>query len=913
MNTLLKREFWLDLAGACVIAIVAAVPIVMSADMQRGFEIGKLALAQPLAILAAGAVLMGARADWLARRDAPQRLALYALAAFCVLATISTVLAAYPEVALFGSYDRREGLLAWLTYGAFFIAVCGATDRRDGVERFVDVMLVASAVPAAYALQQRLQWDFYPLGMRDPTRAGGTLGGPVFLAAYLAAVIPLTISRCLQARPTSGQCAFWCALLLTQVGGILVTQTRGPLVALVTGLVLFALCVAGRKQAKRTFAGALAALALIALFIATINLFVPAQRWAQGVPVLSRLVFTLDLSASAQTQGASRSALSRVLIWRAGVATFQAAPLERQLLGYGPDSAVEQFFPHVPPAVVRLIGYGEEHAFDRMHADVLDILLNFGAIAWLAYALFFGAVMYAAAEALGRGRRAVHGYVASVIGAGTLSAAAVYLIGYPAAAAPAFGLGCGVGVFLFLAASALRALREPPSAPTPQWILLAGLTTALWGFWMDAQISVPVPTTRLIACALAALILVVAARIRRGEEAGTALSPRCDLDWRAFGFACIAVATLGTCLPDALYDPSPDLLWLRRMAPILSLLIATAAAIFMYVRGNAGVSARRAALIATVPAFVYLVVHVALIAQPRDPYKVPGALAISIASVAATAFIGLLCVLFACRKRRVADAAPSAAPGGWRRTGIALAIAAGLFAAYYDWQARRAEVAFTLASQVASTQSGLSEQLMRAAIYRRPFERYYYRQLAIRLLGYALGGMLQLESTPPQSDEFRVRLEYVVRQLAAAETMARAGMAIFSRDPWMTGALANVLQIRALRALRPLDPDGSIRAAREADRLFAKAHRIFPSEPLILRNWGQFLAEQGDLEAAYGVFDRMEALIPDDIAAYAARIEAARGARDATAVEAALIRAKKALQPILFNQLVSVVSAQQSR
>jgi tetratricopeptide (TPR) repeat protein len=347
------------------------------------------------------------------------------------------------------------------------------------------------------------------------------------------------------------------------------------------------------------------------------------------------------------------------------------------------------------------------------------------------------------------------------------------------------------------------------------------------------------------------------------------------------------------------------------MAPILSLLIATAAAIFVYVRNNAGVSARRAALIATLPAFVYLLVHVALIARPGDLYKVPNVLAISIASVAATAFIGLMCVLFACRKRGAADAALSAS-GGWRRTGIALAIAAALFAVHYDWQARRAEVAFTLAAQVAFTQSGLSEQLMRAAIYRRPFERYYYRQLAIRLLGYSLGGMVQLESTPPQSDEFRARLEYVVRQLAAAETMARAGTAIFPHDPWMTGALANVLQIKALRALRPLDPEGSIRAAREADRLFAKAHGIFPSEPLILRNWGQFLAEQGELDASYRLFDRMEALIPEDIAAYAARIDAARGARDAKAVDATLVRAKKTLQPILFNELVSVVNTQQS-
>src|SRR3954466_14342635 len=98
----------------------AAVPIVMSAVMQRGFEIGKLALAQPLALLAAAAVLVSAGRLWPLRREAPARIAAYSLAVFALLALVSAVLADYPEAAFFGSYDRREGLLAWWTYCAFF-------------------------------------------------------------------------------------------------------------------------------------------------------------------------------------------------------------------------------------------------------------------------------------------------------------------------------------------------------------------------------------------------------------------------------------------------------------------------------------------------------------------------------------------------------------------------------------------------------------------------------------------------------------------------------------------------------------------------------------------------------------------------------------------------------------------------
>lgn len=920
MNVIIRPSFWRNLCEACVIAIIAATPIIVSTVMYRGFEIGKLALAQPLAILAAGAALMTAGRQWNVRRDMPARFAACLLVAFGLFAIVSTGLADYPEAAFFGSNDRREGLLAWLAYCAFFFAVAGAADRRDGVDRFIDVMLIASVIPAVFALQQRLGFDFLPQGIRDATRSDGTLGSPVFMAAYLAALIPVTVARCCQARRSPAQFMLWSAILLAQTGALIVTQSRGPLLALLAGLVLYALCIAALVQAKRLFAGALATFALIGVLLAAINLFTPAQQWAAGLPVLSRLVFKLDLATDGQTQRASRSAQSRAVIWQAGLETYNDAPIARQLLGYGPDSAAEQYFPHVPASVIRLTSYGDERVFDRIHADAYDMSLNFGVVAWFLYTVFFGTVMYASARALWRlqGHGAPAIYAGLALGVGMLAAAAAGLSGYPAAAAPAFGLGCGAGVFLFMAGHALAALRRAGVSGTGEpaaaaWLLVA-LTAALWVFWMDVQINVPVPTTRLVSFALAALILVVAGRIRGGVDAEAAPAQVEDVNWRAFGMACVAVATIGSCLPDAIFDPSEDLQWLRRIAPVALLVAIASAAMRTLVRRVAlDGSARFALMVAAAPPFAYLLLHVASIVRPAAQLQPRDAVAIEIASVGATAFVGLLTVMFAWRQTR-SPASPQDAPlSALSKAGLALVLGATVLIAGLDWQARRAEVAYTLAVRVAMTQPGLSEQLIEEAIRERPFERYYRRQHAKRLLTYAFGGLRQLETTPPQSPMFKARLDYVMRKLAAAETAARAGTALFPRDPWMVGMLANVLQIRALRALRPLDPEASLRAAREADQMFAKAHRIFPAEPLILRNWGQFLAEQGNFEASYRVFDRMETLIPDDIAPYAGRIEAARRAGDVKVIEGTLNRAKNALQPVHFNELVAVANAQQMR
>jgi hypothetical protein len=151
----------------------------------------------------------------------------------------------------------------------------------------------------------------------------------------------------------------------------------------------------------------------------------------------------------------------------------------------------------------------------------------------------------------------------------------------------------------------------------------------------------------------------------------------------------------------------------------------------------------------------------------------------------------------------------------------------------------------------------------------------------------------------------------VLRNLAAAETAARMAALLFPRDPWSVGALANVLQVQALRSLRALNPVGGLRAAQEANQLFAHAHRMYPSEPLVVRNWAQLMFDQGNLHDAYRLLDVMEKLIPEDSEPYAERITMAREAHDQVTISATLERARAALAPQAFSELLTVANAQQ--
>jgi hypothetical protein len=209
-----------------------------------------------------------------------------------------------------------------------------------------------------------------------------------------------------------------------------------------------------------------------------------------------------------------------------------------------------------------------------------------------------------------------------------------------------------------------------------------------------------------------------------------------------------------------------------------------------------------------------------------------------------------------------------------------------------------------LAHRASAKQPQVSEQLVEEAIRLMPYEHYYRRQLIFDLLGRAIADIRRLPAAPE-------RYPTVARNLAVAELEARKMLAEFPRNAWSLAALANVLQVRALRFLRPYAPAAGEAAAQESNELFLRAHGMFPAQPLLLRNWAQLLLDQGNGVDAYRLLDLMENLIPHELESYAERIEMANQLSDYKTVSDTLARASKALEPALFKRLLGVAKLQQ--
>ncbi len=915
MTMLTKSSFWTNLTGMSLLAVACATPIMMSSVMDRGYEIAKLALAEPLSLFALASILIAHGWRWNGQASTEARIATLCLLLFLAFAGYSTAVSEQPGVALFGTYFRREGLLAWACYAAFFIAMLEWTRRQASstLLGFLDVVLLASIVPAVYAIQQRLGLDFFFVANRDLTRPNGTLGNPVFLGAYLALLLPITTVRCWQARRHVPELTLWLSLTLLQLSGLLLTQSRGPLLAGILGLALLAGMAAAYKQSRGSFAAIGGFLMVVAVVVTAINTNPAIQRVASGVPLLNRMIYNLEDSAPfTATSLASRSTASRLGIWQAATETFMEAPARVKLLGFGPESAYANYYPHLPDAVLRVSGYSQSNTFDRFHADTLDIGLNYGILGWLLYCGFFSTILLAAVRALFAiaGNTLCWTFAALPLAGGAIAWILVTVAKLPMAIAPAFGLGMGGVWMMLLIGCAWRAARnglpEHVRAKPELWSLLAGLAVSLLVFWMDAQINIPTLTTRLASFGMAALILAIAATMA-GPAPKETDSASTVPQW---GIAFAAVAACASFLPAMVLDASmraqeTDRWWLSGI-PIGILLTFGAlharirftadgyrqSTFGRWVLGTAGITG------------LYALVHWALVPKVGVVIDPGNTLQLAFVAYLGVVYVLLLSIVFAWIHRiqpaRASLQEPLRPPSFLSAISIC---AVAVLTAYAAWTAGKADIGSRVAGLAASRQPVVSDQILLASIKALPHEREYQRQRTFSHLGRAIEDIKTIGTAP----EIFSKVELALDQ---AEQQARDSLEQFPGDPWIVLALANVMQIRALAIIRPFAPTEGRLAASEANELFNRAYEIFPNQPLVLRNWAQLRFNEGDHWGAYRLIDRMEEVIPNELEPYSERIIIAKQINDLTTIRETMERAASRLDPQTAARLAIVAEMQ---
>ncbi len=278
METRLSR--WLGgVLEAGWLAAIITVPLFFNIHSDRVFEPDKIALLRSIALVMVAAWLVrfvdgrewrnlnrlrpsNAESFW----HRPFVLAVLILA---VVYLVSTLFSVTPQVSFAGSYQRLQGTYTTLTYITIFLLMAATIDRREQVRRVVTVAIVTSIPIAFYGLLQRFGLDPLPWGGDVSNRVAGHMGNAIFIAAYLIMVVPLTLSRVIDAfsdilsseklaASDVVRSSIYIFTLAIQLITIYWSGSRGPLIGLAVGLFSFTLVllVSLRDVARQSESGA---------------------------------------------------------------------------------------------------------------------------------------------------------------------------------------------------------------------------------------------------------------------------------------------------------------------------------------------------------------------------------------------------------------------------------------------------------------------------------------------------------------------------------------------------------------------------------------------------------------------------------------------------------------------------------
>jgi len=337
---------------ALIPPLIAAVPLACSSSFRDFYSVPNAAAAALVLLFAAGALFLSRSFDRApSRLDAPLLFGLL-VAALCSAASID------PAMSLHGRYPDALFSLSGLA-GCAAALWLGRALSRAGLSASLQRWLVLASVPISlYALLQYAGVEplFPGVLLHDGRRAASTLGGPVFLGAFLACAVPL----CLEARTQRPRAA--AAALLLALAALAATGTRSAWLGAAAGAALWLLLSRrGRPLPWKP-------LLLTAAALASLWLTVSLRRPQTGLADQERLT-----------------------MWKIALVQFRETPW----LGSGPDT--------YPYAYRRLRATTRGWVHDQAHNDLFQVLSTMGLAGLAAYLWLHLALLRCAADSLRRG------------------------------------------------------------------------------------------------------------------------------------------------------------------------------------------------------------------------------------------------------------------------------------------------------------------------------------------------------------------------------------------------------------------------------------------------------------------------------------------------------------------------------
>jgi O-antigen ligase/Flp pilus assembly protein TadD len=310
---------------------------------------------------------------------------MWALGLLVLWMAVATATSIDPIKSFWSNFERMDGYITTLHLFALFIISGAVLTAEDWWDRFFVVSVWASAIQGVYAVLQA--FHIFGLGpsSQSGARADTTFGNATYLAVFMLFNFFITIYLMLRkpARSwlrenvgTPTVLTLYSIALLLQFLGLYYTESRGPLLGLIGGLVIIGIYIAlyaknsGWHKLRR------------------------ASLWGLGVVVVLVLVFfgikntslvqkSATLSRVASISLVDRTTISRFQIWGEAWQGFKQSP-KTVALGWGQENFSYVFNNYYNPNM-----YDQEQWFDRAHNQFIDMGIDAGLPAFILYIALF--------------------------------------------------------------------------------------------------------------------------------------------------------------------------------------------------------------------------------------------------------------------------------------------------------------------------------------------------------------------------------------------------------------------------------------------------------------------------------------------------------------------------------------------
>lgn len=359
LSATLIREKTAYLRGIVVLVGIAGVPLIFLRFTNDPFNVPKVALLTM--VVGVGGALLAIEMLQGYRPDGGRAIARPAIV-FLTPLLLATLLSPYRGWAMFGEYQRFQGLIPYALAVGFGVLVATTFAGRAGDIAFW--FAVAGGVAGGYAVAQYFGIDLFDWakGFGGEAKVTSTLGNTNFIAGFLAMTLPVSASLWLEDRTDYFSMLFSVLIL----GGLVVSFSQGGwAAALGAGAVYLGFELRGRIPLARWLG--VGAATLIAIVAAG------AVIWGIVSPGSAPIAETVQLR-SWWWEGA----------WDAG--------LDHPVLGHGPNSFAVDWWGNRPVEEASIQGFDTTN---DPHSVYLSLFVGAGVIgvAGLLYAIGWAVVL----------------------------------------------------------------------------------------------------------------------------------------------------------------------------------------------------------------------------------------------------------------------------------------------------------------------------------------------------------------------------------------------------------------------------------------------------------------------------------------------------------------------------------------